>query len=206
MIGNYMTTSPMQHTAATNAISASKKVRVLVVDDSALMRSLISNILSRSDQIEVIAVAVDAQDARAKIKEHNPDVITLDIEMPGMNGIQFLEKIMKLRPMPVVMCSTLTQNGAQATISAMQIGAVDYIAKPTENVKSALESYADEMIAKVISASNANLASANSNSNQKKRQVLSFKPRGSMQNIIAIGSSTGGLPVLEDILSQMPKN
>ena len=112
---------------------------------------------------------------------------------------------MKLRPMPVVMCSTLTQNGAQATISAMQIGAVDYIAKPTENVKTELEAYSQEMITKVINASKANLRSVNAQAHQS-NPILSFKPRGSTQNIIALGSSTGGLPVLEEILGRMPNN
>src|SRR6202008_4711041 len=106
-------------------------VRVLIVDDSATMRSLIATVLARDPEIEVVGEAGDPFEAREAIKKLNPDVITLDVEMPNMNGIDFLEKIMRLRPMPVVMVSTLTVRGAEATMEALELGAIDCVAKPS---------------------------------------------------------------------------
>jgi len=108
-----------------------KPITVLIVDDSALIRTMFKEMLSSVSDIQVLDTAVDPLDAREKIKRLNPDVVTLDIEMPNMNGIAFLEKIMALRPMPVLMVSTLTQKGAAETIRALELGAVDYISKPT---------------------------------------------------------------------------
>ena len=105
-------------------------IKVLVVDDSALIREVLSSLLSAGDDIHVVGTACDPIDARGKIKTLNPDVVTLDIEMPNMNGLAFLEKIMRLRPTPVVMISTLTQKGAQETLLALELGAVDFVAKP----------------------------------------------------------------------------
>ena len=115
----------------------SNPVRVLVVDDSATMRSLISAVLRRDPEISVVGTAADPLEARAAIKELNPDVITLDVEMPNMNGLEFLEKIMRLRPMPVVMVSTLTQAGTNVTLAALEVGAVDAVAKPAPGVPAA---------------------------------------------------------------------
>jgi len=112
-------------------------VRVLVVDDSPTMRGLITAALRRDPEIEVIGSAADPLEARALIKELNPDVITLDVEMPNMNGLEFLEKIMRLRPMPVVMVSTLTQAGAEITLEALEMGAVDAVGKPGAGVTAA---------------------------------------------------------------------
>jgi len=117
-------------------------VSVLVVDDSATMRSLISAVLRRDPEINVVGTAADPLEARTKIKELNPDVITLDVEMPNMNGLEFLEKIMRLRPMPVVMVSTLTQAGTDVTLAALEVGAVDAVAKPAPGVPAA-EAFAD---------------------------------------------------------------
>jgi two-component system chemotaxis response regulator CheB len=113
------------------------KVRVLVVDDSALMRQLLSTMMRSDPDIEVVGAAPDPLVARQMIKALNPDVVTLDVEMPNMDGISFLEKIMKLRPMPVLMISSLTQDGAEATLQALELGAVDYIAKPTADLQGA---------------------------------------------------------------------
>src|SRR5215471_18013991 len=124
-------------------------VRVLVVDDSALMRQLISNLLSEDPEIEVVGTAPDAYVARDRIKALNPDVVTLDVEMPHMDGVTFLRKIMTLRPMPVVMISTLTQAGAEVTLEALEAGAVDFIAKPVNDVASVMSELAGELQAKV---------------------------------------------------------
>src|SRR5664279_2992220 len=129
-----------------------KPVRVLVVDDSALMRQLLSTLLSEDPEIEVVGTASDPFIARERIKELNPDVVTLDIEMPHMDGVTFLRKLMTLRPTPVVMISTLTQAGAEITLEALEVGAVDFIAKPTSDVANSMAALADELQTKVKSA------------------------------------------------------
>src|ERR1700730_5947732 len=127
-------------------------VRVLIVDDSALMRQLISNLLSEDSEIGVVGTAPDPYVARERIKALNPDVVTLDVEMPHMDGVTFLRKIMTLRPMPVVMISTLTQSGAETTLEALEAGAVDFVAKPTSSVGPAMAALADELRSKVKAA------------------------------------------------------
>ncbi|MBR9804998.1 response regulator, partial [bacterium] len=141
-----------------------EKIRVLVVDDSAMIRRLLTTILDRSPFIEVVDSACDANDARSKIKHYNPDVVTLDIEMPGMDGLTFLERIMRLRPTPVIMCSTLTQKGAESTLKALSLGAVDFVAKPTNDVAAQLEGYADEFVAKIRVAAKVKFDHAHANS------------------------------------------
>src|SRR6266849_7844209 len=123
-------------------------VRVLIVDDSALMRQLLTSLLSEDPEIEVVEAAPDPLVAREMIKALNPDVVTLDVEMPHMDGVTFLRKIMALRPMPVVMISTLTQAGAEVTLEALEAGAVDFIAKPVNDVASALNELAGELQAR----------------------------------------------------------
>jgi two-component system chemotaxis response regulator CheB len=172
-------------------------IRVLIVDDSATMRSLIAAALSRDPQIEVIGQAADPFEARQAIKELNPDVITLDVEMPNMNGIEFLEKIMRLRPMPVVMVSTLTSQGAQATLQALELGAVDCVAKPATAGPHAF----DELCAKVVMAARARVRPLTQPVTV--RPLESFEPNG---DIIAIGSSTGGVEALITLLSGFPAN
>ncbi len=107
-----------------------KKIKVLVVDDSQVFRALLAQLIDSDPELEVVATAEDPYQAREMIKVHNPDVLTLDIEMPRMNGVQFLKNLMRLRPMPVVMISTLTQHGAEPTLQALELGAVDYFPKP----------------------------------------------------------------------------
>jgi two-component system chemotaxis response regulator CheB len=131
------------------------KVRVLVVDDSALMRQLLSTMMRSDPDIEVVGAAPDPLVARQMIKALNPDVVTLDVEMPNMDGISFLEKIMKLRPMPVLMISSLTQDGAEATLQALELGAVDYIAKPTADLQQGLGEKQAEIVEKVKIAAKA---------------------------------------------------
>ena len=130
-------------------------IRVLVVDDSALMRDVLTAILSSDPQIEVVGAACDPFIARDMIKDLNPDVLTLDIEMPRMDGLTFLKNLMRLRPMPVVMVSTLTERGCSVTLDALGIGAVDYVAKPKTDQRRQLNALSDDLIAKVKAASTA---------------------------------------------------
>src|SRR5215471_18045353 len=121
------------------------KTRVLIIDDSALMRGLLSSLLSEDPDIEVVDAAPDPLVAREMIKTHNPDVVTLDVEMPRMDGLTFLRKIMTLRPMPVVMISTLTQSGAEVTLEALEVGAVDFVAKPSHDLANGMAALAGEL-------------------------------------------------------------
>jgi two-component system chemotaxis response regulator CheB len=182
-----------------------KKVRVLVVDDSATMRRLLTDILSSDPEIEVVGGAPEPAIARTMIKELNPDVITLDVEMPHMNGLEFLEKIMRLRPMPVVMVSTLTQRGAEVTLEALELGAVDYFAKPKENVAALLASASTDLAEKVKTAARANVRARTSVRTQLTNVAHEhdYKPSG---RIVAIGSSTGGVEALIEVLSNFPAN
>jgi len=173
-------------------------IRVLVVDDSATMRGLISAALRRDKDIEVVGTAGDPIEARAAIKALNPDVITLDIEMPNMNGLEFLEKIMRLRPMPVVMMSTLTLAGADATLQALEIGAFDCVAKPV-NVANGAEAYA-ELTQKVKSASKSAVRARTTSTPAPRR--AGYRANGSL---VAIGSSTGGVEALLSIISRFPE-
>lgn len=180
------------------------KVRVLVVDDSATMRGLIRAVLSADPDIDVIGEAGDALEARGAIKTLNPDVITLDIEMPNMNGLDFLEKIMTLRPMPVIMVSTLTNRGAQATLSALELGAFDCIGKPAPGDRTPFAGLAD-----VVKAAGRSKHSSYGNPAQAPA-LASAKPRFDnyipARKIIAIGSSTGGVEALIQVISKFPVN
>lgn len=177
-------------------------VRVLIVDDSALMRQLISTMLSSDPEIEVVGTAPDPHVAREKIKSLNPDVVTLDIEMPRMDGLTFLRKIMSLRPMPVVMISTLTQAGAEVTLEALEIGAVDFIAKPVTDVASAMGELAADMQGKVKAAARSSARA------RRPHQSMVRQPRPllnrSTGKIVCIGASTGGVEALKEILMRLP--
>lgn len=173
------------------------QIRVLVVDDSATMRSLISVALRRDPQIEVVGQAGDPIEARAAIKALDPDVVTLDIEMPNMNGLEFLEKIMRLRPTPVIMVSTLTMAGADATLQALELGAVDCVAKPT-GVASGPEAFSD-LIEKVKIAARSSVRPRTEAPTADRR--VGYRAGG---DIVAIGSSTGGVEALLTILSGFP--
>jgi len=179
-----------------------KPVRVLIVDDSAVIRQLLSMLLSADPEIEVVGTANDPYIARDRIKALNPDVITLDVEMPHMDGVTFLRKIMALRPMPVVMISTLTQAGAETTLEALEVGAVDFIAKPTHDVANALAALAGELQAKVKSAAHARIGvhrvPAAARLPRRERSL------SSSERIIAIGASTGGVEALKSLLMDMP--
>jgi len=181
-----------------------KKISVLIVDDSSLIRDLFSTILSDTPDIHVIGTACDPYDAREKIKKLNPDVLTLDIEMPKMDGISFLEKIMALRPMPVIMASSLTQKGAEATLRAFEAGAFDVIGKPASiHTPHLLQQLKDELTGKVRSAARANAHSLAASHHKPAR--LSAPPIGNIsQTLIAMGASTGGVEALRDIFLQLP--
>jgi two-component system chemotaxis response regulator CheB len=172
-------------------------IRVLVVDDSATMRAIIVNALNRDPEIQVVGQAADPLQARAAIKDLNPDVLTLDIEMPRMNGLDFLERIMRLRPMPVVMVSTLTSRGAEATLRALELGAFDCVAKPQSHDRVGFE----RLLPTVRAAASARVRPAFA---APARAVpANFRPDG---RLLAIGSSTGGVEALLTILSKFPAN
>lgn len=174
------------------------KIRVLVVDDSATMRGLITAALNRDPDIEVVGAAGDPFEARGMIKALNPDVVTLDIEMPNMNGIEFLEKIMRLRPMPVVMVSTLTQAGAEMTLRALELGAVDCVAKPADALGT--QDALAEIVVKVKTAARASVRTKADASTGVRRK--DYVPSG---DVVAIGSSTGGVEALLAILTMFPE-
>jgi two-component system chemotaxis response regulator CheB len=179
-----------------------KPVRVLIVDDSAVIRQLLSMLLAADPEIEVVGTASDPFIARDRIKALNPDVVTLDVEMPNMDGVTFLRKIMALRPMPVVMVSTLTQAGAEITLEALEIGAVDFIAKPTTDVANGMAGIAAELQAKVKSAAHARVGARRAP--MPARTPRRDRPASSTERIIAVGASTGGVEALKSVLMDMP--
>src|SRR6267142_5664098 len=167
------------------------KTRVLIIDDSALMRQLLTGLLSEDPDIEVVDSAPDPLVAREMIKALNPDVITLDVEMPHMDGLTFLRKIMTLRPMPVVMISTLTQAGTEVTLEALEAGAVDFVAKPMSDVTSAMAELATELQAKVKTAARTRVrARPAATAIAPVRRPQLNRATG---KIVAIGASTGGV-------------
>lgn len=196
-----------------------QRIRVLVVDDSALVRSLLTRILGEDRDIEVVGAAADAFVARDKIKALRPDVLTLDVQMPRMDGLQFLRNLMRLRPMPVVMCSSLTAHGADVTLAALELGAVDFITKPRIDLEHELSAYAGELIEKVKGAAVARVRPlvdeadplSGRSSAQSAGGPARLRPapsRGSAtqtsDRIIAIGASTGGTEAIRQVLSRLP--
>ncbi|SFA38137.1 two-component system, chemotaxis family, response regulator CheB [Anoxybacillus pushchinoensis] len=188
------------------------KAKVLVVDDSAFMRKLISDFLSQHPRLTVVGTARDGQEALQKIEQLQPDVVTLDVEMPVMNGLETLKHIMQKHPLPVVMISSTTKEGAENTILALQYGAVDFIAKPSGAISLDLYKIKDKMIEKVLLASEANLRTV------KTKQKMSMLPQkqyskievserqsvGGKKKVIAIGTSTGGPRALQHVLTKFP--
>ncbi|VAW70056.1 Chemotaxis response regulator protein-glutamate methylesterase CheB [hydrothermal vent metagenome] len=191
------------------------KIKVLIVDDSALVRQVLTQIIESSSNLEVIGVARDPIDAREKIKQLNPDVLTLDVEMPKMDGVTFLKNLMRLRPMPVVMISTLTEAGADITLEALEVGAVDFIAKPKIDVQGALQEYTDEILEKIETAGRAKVREYKGPANTpkvdkkldagavlaKKTGKIRFK---TTDKIVAIGASTGGTEAIKAVLESLP--
>lgn len=191
-------------------------VKVLIVDDSALVRKLLTEIFNADPDITVVGSAQDPYDAREKIKKLNPDVLTLDVEMPKMDGITFLSNLMRLRPMPVVMISTLTEKGADITFEALELGAVDFVPKPKIDVTVGLQEYSDLICEKVKTAA---MAKVNALADRKKMDILPKlsadaviqKRKGpshlkTTEKIIALGASTGGTEAIKIVLEQLPAN
>ena len=179
--------------------------RVLVIDDSALVRQVLSELLAADPGIEVVGTAADPLLAREKIKRLNPDVLTLDVEMPRMDGLAFLENLMRLHPLPVVMVSSLTERGADTTLQALALGAVDFIAKPKLDIARGLEAYAEEIRSKVKMAARSRVRASASLLRRPKAPGaapgISFR---TTDRLIAIGASAGGTEAIRVVLESMP--
>lgn len=198
------------------------KIKVLVVDDSALIRQMMEKMLASDPAIEVVGTAQDPYIAREKIKKLNPDVITLDVEMPRMDGLTFLSNLMRLRPMPVVMVSSLTQKGADTTFRALEMGAIDFVTKPKIDLANSFDSYAEQIIEKVKIAAGANISQIEKRAKLNIDSILDRKidPKLSADavirkttgrkqfrttgKIVAIGASTGGTEAIREILAVLP--
>ncbi len=183
-------------------------IRILIVDDSALARHVLTEILSEVPDFEVLGAAPDPLAARDMIKQLNPDVITLDVEMPKMDGLVFLENLMRLRPTPVVMVSSLTTKGADVTLRAMELGAVDFVAKPALGLADGLRKHARDLAEKIRVASQAKLQPLrlDPDAAQKTRASLSSKGTGysTTYKLIAMGASTGGTEALREVIQVLP--
>jgi two-component system, chemotaxis family, protein-glutamate methylesterase/glutaminase len=191
-----------------------RRIRVLIVDDSALVRRMLTEMLSTSSDIEVVGSAGDAYMARNKIKQLDPDVITLDIEMPKMDGVTFLRNLMRLRPMPVILVSSLTDHGASVTLEALSIGAVDYLPKPKVDLAATFSDYAEDLVGKIKVAARARVRHHSPPEAIERRR--SARPPPSMrgaggahhlrttERVIAIGASTGGTEAIRELLAGLP--
>ncbi len=185
------------------------KIKLLIVDDSALIRHMLTQIFTATEDIEVVGTASDPLIARDKIKALNPDVLTLDVEMPRMDGLTFLRNLMRLRPMPVVMVSTLSAQGAEVTLDALALGAVDFVAKPKADVPNALASYAEEIVNKVRTAAKAKVKALEMpRAAERSPQVQAGlkKHFKTTHQIVAVGSSTGGTEALKTVVKSLPAN
>jgi two-component system chemotaxis response regulator CheB len=188
----------------------SMKIKVLVVDDSALMRGLLSQMINMAPDMEVVGAASDAQIAREMIKALNPDVLTLDVQMPKMDGLEFLERLMRLRPMPVVMVSSFTEAGSDTTLKALELGAIDFIGKPRADGGRSMESYAEDLVEKIRAAKGARLR--RSMTTPSSTSVLgavasSMQARPGLAasgKIIFVGASTGGTEAIKEFLMGIP--
>ena len=186
------------------------KTSVLIVDDSRLVRQILMDIIDSDPSLEVVGCAVDPFDAREKIKKFNPDVITLDIEMPRMDGITFLKNLMRLRPTRVVMISTLTEKGADITLEALESGAIDFVEKPKSGHPERFDAQAEEIVEKVKNAATANIlpleqqALTSQSAGFTTTQSIEHCHRNTKIDLIAIGASTGGTEATNLILSSLP--
>lgn len=186
----------------------SMKTRVLVVDDSALMRGLLTQMINMAPDMEVVGAAPDAPSAREMIKALNPDVLTLDVQMPKMDGLEFLDRLMRLRPMPVVMVSSFTEAGSDTTLRALELGAIDFIGKPRNDGGGSMETYAEELVEKIRAAKTARLRRAAvqhpSASPQGAAQSVPVRAGSGNGKIIFLGASTGGTEAIKEFLLGIP--
>ena len=185
----------------------SQKIKVLIVDDSALVRSLLEKGLSKDPGIEVVGKANDVYVARDKIVMLKPDVLTLDVEMPRMDGIEFLKRLMPQHPLPVVMVSSLTQSGASVTLRALEAGAIDFVPKPSVNLSSGLDEMLDDLIEKIKIAAKVDVKHWKEKQIDLKKKIDNKKHKileGSTDKVVAIGASTGGTVALTQILREFP--
>lgn len=185
-------------------------IKVLVVDDSPLMRALLTEIIGGAPDLQVVGAAPDPIAAREMIKALNPDVLTLDVEMPRMDGLEFLNRLMRLRPMPVVMISSLTERGSETTLQALELGAVDFVQKPRVESPALLQEYADEICEKIRTAHSATLHktmpdSLNTSPLETTAAVGGFSSRILGEKVIAIGASTGGTEAIKEVLCGLPE-
>jgi two-component system chemotaxis response regulator CheB len=203
-------------------MTAKAKTKVLIIDDSAVVRTMLTDMLGQDPQIEVVGTAIDAYMAREKIKKLKPDVLTLDVEMPRMDGITFLSNLMRLHPMPVLMVSTLTEKGARITMDALAYGAVDFVCKPKIDISHSFLEYAEELREKVKTAASARvrqyvekpaqLLRNGTNGPSVKYSVDEVIPGAlaprkhfrTTDKLIAIGASTGGTEAIREVLEQFP--
>lgn len=183
-----------------------RKFRVLVVDESAVTRQALSTLINTHQQLEVVGTAADPYIARDKIKQLDPDVLTLDVELPRMNGHQFLKNLMRLHPMPVVMVSSLTDDGAAATLLALELGAVDFMRKPSFDGNQDLQAFGIKVCEKLISAANIDPDSMRTASRMKphKKPTIANKNFPLSKQLLAFGASTGGTKALDIVISELP--
>lgn len=183
------------------------KTKVLIVDDSALIRAVMSEIVNSQPDMEVVGVAPDPLVARDLIKRLNPDVLTLDVEMPKMDGLDFLEKLMRLRPMPVLMVSSLTERGSEITMRALELGAVDFVTKPKISIQSGMREYADVIADKIRATARARIKPRTLHADAPSQVLPALRsPLTSSEKLIIIGASTGGTEAIREFLMQMPSD
>ncbi|HTM08471.1 MAG TPA: chemotaxis response regulator protein-glutamate methylesterase [Verrucomicrobiae bacterium] len=184
-----------------------ERTKVLIVDDSALVRQLLTELISHDPALEVVGAASDPYAAWEKIKSLRPEVLTLDVEMPRMDGLAFLERLMRARPMPVLMVSSLTEKGCENTLRALELGAVDFVTKPKIDIKNGTIGLADEIIAKIKIAARARVRPAQKLGARDEARLSALRTEAlarSTQKVVAIGASTGGTEALREVLTALP--
>lgn len=186
-----------------NKVLVDRKIKVLIIDDSALIRSILKEVINSQSDMEAVGAAANPLQAREMIKTLNPDVLTLDVEMPEMDGLTFLEKLMRLRPLPVLMISTLTERGSEAALRALELGAVDFLAKPRLGVAEGMKAYADEITGKIRIAARARIKGNKLVTAGSGLPMLGSR-LASTEKLIVVGSSTGGTEALKEFLIPMP--